>query len=50
MEEWKKTKRVGNSHSREWDIVDFVVHGNIGKKGIVWKSLATITIIKTSLI
>lgn len=31
MEEWKKTKRVGNSHSREWDIVDFVVHGNIGK-------------------
>lgn len=28
----KKTKRVGNGHSREWDIVDFLVHDK-GRSG-----------------
>lgn len=33
MKEWKKTKRVGNGHSREQDVVDIAVHDKLEKGG-----------------
>lgn len=37
MVEWKKTKIVGNGHSREWDVVDFVVHDRVEKRGVSYE-------------